>query len=179
MTTEKKDEPLTEAASEAVEELLTQGPGKTIRVLGDAPTRAHESDAGFDLRAVFDHPHDSTGIVIRPGEIVMVKSELRGIELPENVAGLVVPRSGLARKNGLTVLNSPGLIDPGYRGPIDVCLHHAGRVGGAIYPAVHIKPGHRIAQLLFVPFIVPEFELVDSIGESDRGENGWGSSGVE
>jgi dUTP pyrophosphatase len=147
-----------------------------VRFTGAAPERAHDSDVGFDLRARFDDPR---GVVIRPGEILLVDTEASGIEIPANLAAMVVPRSGLAVKKGLTVLNGPGLIDPGYRGRIAVCLHHAGRVGSADFGAVHIRPGDRIAQLVFFPAIIPDFEVVDELDDSDRGANGFGSSGAE
>lgn len=146
----------------------TQSP--VVRVIGEAPERAHESDAGFDLSAKFE---DSRGRVFRPGEIDVFETETLGLELPENVAAMIVPRSGLASTSGITVLNGPGLIDPGYQGPIGVCLHHVGRL------PVHIKPGDRIAQLVFVPIVTPTFETVDSFEEtSERGEGGFGSTGL-
>ena len=93
------------------------------------------------------------------------------IALPEGVAGLVVPRSGLAARHGLSVVNGPGLIDPNYRGEIKVVLVNLGEHPFAA------EVGDRIAQLLLVPFWSPELQVVDALPESDRGANGFGSSG--
>jgi dUTP pyrophosphatase len=109
---------------------------------------------------------------LAPGERAAVPTGV-AIALPPGIAGLVVPRSGLAARHGLSVVNGPGLIDPNYRGEIRVLLVNLGNepFAGA--------PGARIAQLLLVPFLVPEIVAVDELPPSgdDRGELGFGSSG--
>lgn len=94
------------------------------------------------------------------------------VELPEGHAGLVVPRSGLALKHGISLVNAPGLIDPGYRGEIGVLLLNTDPA-----EVFRIEPGDRIAQLLVVPFSAVEVESVDRLGDSERGEGGFGSTG--
>jgi dUTP pyrophosphatase len=93
------------------------------------------------------------------------------IALPAGTAGLVVPRSGLAIEHGISVVNGPGLVDPNYRGELRVILVNLGaeRFEGAA--------GDRIAQLLMVPFVAPDLQLVDELPESERGTDGFGSSG--
>ena len=93
------------------------------------------------------------------------------IALPEGVAGLVTPRSGLAIEHGLTLLNAPGLIDPNYRGEIKVILHNTGD------RRYTVETGDRIAQLLLVPYLAPELEVVEELRPSERGADGFGSSG--
>ena len=93
------------------------------------------------------------------------------IALPEGVAGLVTPRSGLAAEHGLTLLNAPGLIDPNYRGEIRVILHNTGD------RRYTVEVGDRIAQLLLVPCWTPELEVVGELPPTERGANGFGSSG--
>jgi dUTP pyrophosphatase len=130
-----------------------------------APRRAHEHDAGFDLSSVED-------FTLWPGRRRTIATGV-AIALPAGMAGLVTPRSGLASRHGITVVNSPGLIDPGYRGELRVVLLNT---GDAPYAA---RAGDRIAQLLLVPFVVPDVTVVDELCASpdDRGELGYGSSG--
>ena len=126
--------------------------------------RAHETDAGVDLVANED-------VIIPAGSRHLVKTGFR-VELPAGTVGLVCPRSGLAAKHGVTVLNSSGVIDQGYTGEIGVILVNHGR--GAHY----IAKGDRIAQLLVMPVLTPVLERVDSIDEkTERGTHGFGSSG--
>jgi dUTP diphosphatase len=127
-----------------------------------APARGREGDAGYDLSSV-------EGFVLQPGERRLVPTGV-AIALPDGVAGLVTPRSGLAIKHGITTLNAPGLVDPGYRGELRVILHNAGNA------AYEVKPGDRIAQLLLVPYVAPALRVVDEL-PADRGANGFGSSG--
>ena len=139
-----------------------------VRLLHPAaqpPARTRPGDAGYDLRCVGD-------VALEPGERAMVPTGV-AIALPEGVAGLVVPRSGLAAKHGISVVNGPGLIDPNYRGEISVVLVN---LGSARFEA---QPGDRIAQLLLVPFATPAVDVVDELPPSgdDRGEGGFGSSG--
>jgi dUTP pyrophosphatase len=93
------------------------------------------------------------------------------IALPEGVAGLVTPRSGLAAEHGLTLLNAPGLIDPNYRGEIRAILLNTGE------RRYTVEVGDRIAQLLLVPYFTPELEIVDELPPTERGARGFGSSG--
>jgi dUTP pyrophosphatase len=128
------------------------------------PTRAHEGDAGLDLYAI-EAAH------LGPGERWSVGTGV-AVEIPEGHAGLVLPRSGLARKHGIALVNAPGLIDAGYRGEIRVLLLNTD-------PAdiFRIEPGDRIAQLLVVDIPATEPVEADSLSESPRGEGGFGSSG--
>ena len=136
------------------------------RLTDDAilPARAHDEDAGLDLCAA-EAAH------IGPGGRWRVRTGL-AVELPEGHAGLVVPRSGLALKHGISLVNAPGLIDPGYRGEIGVLLLNTDPA-----EVFRIEPGDRIAQLLVVPFSAVEVESVDRLGDSERGEGGFGSTG--
>jgi dUTP pyrophosphatase len=129
-----------------------------------APARTREGDAGHDLRAV-------TAETVPPGEHRVVPTGI-AIALPPDVAGLVTPRSGLAAQHGITLVNTPGLIDPGYRGEIKVVLRNEGR------KAFTVEPGDRIAQLLLVPFWAPDIEVVTTLTGTVRGSAGFGSSGV-
>jgi dUTP pyrophosphatase len=128
-----------------------------------APSRSRSGDAGYDLRATerVSVPQDGRRLV---GTGV-------AIALPEGVAGLVTPRSGLAIEHGLTLLNAPGLIDPNYRGEIKVILHNTSE------RRYTVEIGDRIAQLLLVPYWAPELEVVEALPETERGAGGFGSSG--
>jgi dUTP pyrophosphatase len=130
-----------------------------------APARSRAGDAGYDLRAV-------EGFVLAPGDRAAVPTGV-AIALPPGIAGLVVPRSGLAARYGLSVVNGPGLIDPNYRGEIRVVLVN---LGAETFAG---DPGDRIAQLLLVPYLAPEIVAVAELPPSgdDRGELGFGSSG--
>jgi len=129
------------------------------------PARAHEHDAGYDLACVED-------FTLWPARRRTVGTGV-AIALPPGVAGLVTPRSGLASRHGVTIVNAPGLVDPGYRGELRVTLLNT---GDAPYAA---RAGDRIAQLVLVPLVVPEVRLVEGLddGPDDRGELGFGSSG--
>jgi dUTP pyrophosphatase len=129
-----------------------------------APSRAREGDAGHDLRAV-------AAETIPPGEHRLVPTGI-AIALPPEIAGLVTPRSGLAARHGITLVNTPGLIDPGYRGEIKVVLRNEGTEPFAV------ASGDRIAQLLLVPFWAPPIEVVTALTATERGSSGFGSSGV-
>ena len=136
---------------------------RLLHPLARAPERARAGDAGYDLRCV-------EGFSLAPGDRAVVGTGV-AIALPDGVAGLVVPRSGLAARCGLSVVNGPGLIDPGYRGEIRVVLVN---LGSETFSA---EAGDRIAQLLLVPFWAPELRVVDELPDSERGEGGFGSSG--
>ena len=128
------------------------------------PTRAHDGDAGYDLYAV-------EGATIAPGERVSVGTGI-ALSIPDGWAGLVLPRSGLAARHGITLPNAPGLIDSGYRGEVRVLLLNT----DAREP-FEVVPGDRIAQLLLVRHEAPELREVESLDETVRGAGGFGSSG--
>jgi dUTP pyrophosphatase len=128
------------------------------------PTRAHEGDAGLDLYAV-------ERATLGPGERGTVGTGV-AVEIPAGHAGLVLPRSGLAARHGIALVNAPGLIDAGYRGEIRVLLLNTDRS-----EAFEIEPGDRIAQLLVTPFAEVEPVEARELAETVRGEGGFGSSG--
>jgi dUTP pyrophosphatase len=128
------------------------------------PTRAHPGDAGLDLY--------STEIAhLGPGERWSVGTGI-AIEVPEGHAGLVLPRSGLAREHGIALVNAPGLIDAGYRGEVRVLLLNTDPA-----ETVRIEAGARIAQLMVTPVAIAEPVEVTELSDSSRGEGGFGSSG--
>ena len=128
------------------------------------PTRAHQGDAGLDLYAC-EAAH------IGPGERWSVGTGV-GVEIPEGHAGLVLPRSGLARDHGIALVNAPGLIDSGYRGELRVLLLNTDPA-----ETFRVEPGERIAQLLITPIATPEPVQTDALSQSARGAGGFGSSG--
>jgi len=128
------------------------------------PTRAHDDDAGLDLYAV-------EAVTIGPGERAMVPTGI-AIELPERHAGLVVPRSGLAARHGIALVNAPGLIDAGYRGELRVLLLNTDRDA-----AFEVAPGDRIAQLVITRVETPDLVEVEELPPTVRAEGGFGSSG--
>lgn len=129
------------------------------------PQKAHEDDAGFDLYASEDFLLKAHGFGCVPTAV--------SIELPHGTEAQVRPRSGLAARHGVTVLNAPGTIDAGYRGEVKVILINH---GDADY---EITAGMRIAQLVISSVISAEFIEVSSLEDSDRGEGGFGSSGAK
>jgi dUTP pyrophosphatase len=128
------------------------------------PTRAHDGDAGYDLYAV-------ESATLAPGERASVGTGI-AVAIPEGWAGLVLPRSGLAARHGITIPNAPGLIDSGYRGEVRVLLLNTDRS-----EAFEVAPGDRIAQLLLVRHEAPAVLEVESLDETVRGAGGFGSSG--
>ena len=130
-----------------------------------APVRAHEDDAGMDLYA-------DEAAHIDPGDRASVGTGI-ALAIPDGHAGLVVPRSGLAADHGITLVNTPGLIDAGYRGEVRVLLLNTDRV-----KSFKVTPGDRIAQLVLVKVEVPEPAEVGELSETTRGEGGFGSTGV-
>lgn len=128
------------------------------------PTRAHPGDAGLDLCCL-------DAVELGAGERARVATGI-AVELPAGHAGLIVPRSGLAAKHGLSIVNAPGLIDEGYRGELQVLLLNTD--GGQ---AVSLEAGERIAQLIVIAVAQLTPVEVDSLDESSRGEQGFGSSG--
>ena len=128
------------------------------------PTRAYPGDAGLDLYAL-------DPAVLGPGERSSVRTGI-AVEIPEGQAGLVLPRSGLARRHGISVVNAPGLIDAGYRGEIEVLLLNTD--AGAPFS---ISAGDRIAQFVIVSVNTPDVLEVDELELSKRGSGGFDSSG--
>jgi dUTP pyrophosphatase len=128
------------------------------------PSRAHDADAGLDLHAV-------EAARLRAGERASVGTGL-AVEIPPGHAGLVLPRSGLATRHGIALVNAPGLIDAGYRGEIRVLLLNTDRE-----ESFEIEPGDRIAQLLVVAFAEVEPVAVEALEATARGAGGFGSSG--
>ncbi len=128
------------------------------------PERAYEGDAGVDLAAC-------ETVQLAPGERAIVGTGL-AVAIPEGYAGFVQPRSGLADRHGISIVNAPGLIDSGYRGEIKVILLNTDRSASFL-----VEPGMRIAQLVVLP--VPEIDLVESdeLPATERGVRGHGSSG--
>jgi dUTP pyrophosphatase len=128
------------------------------------PSRAHAGDAGLDLYAC-EAAH------IGPGERWSVGTGV-AVEIPEGHAGLVLPRSGLAKKHGIALVNAPGLIDSGYRGELRVLLLNTDPA-----ETFRVEPGDRIAQLVIAPIALAEPVETESLAESDRSDGGFGSSG--
>ncbi|MDQ6776859.1 MAG: dUTP diphosphatase [Actinomycetota bacterium] len=128
------------------------------------PRRAHPGDAGLDLYAL-------DGATLGPGERVSVGTGI-AVEIPEGRAGLVLPRSGLAERHGIALVNAPGLIDSGYRGELRVLLLNTDRA-----EPCEILSGDRIAQLVLVAVEAPSVVVVDEVELSERGAGGFGSSG--
>ncbi len=129
------------------------------------PEYAHKGDAGCDLRSAVD-------LVINPGERALVPTGI-AIAIPEGYAGFIQPRSGLAATHGITVLNTPGLIDSHYRGEIKVILVNLDKK-----EPFRIKRGDKVCQLVFKRVETAVFEEVESLPETERGEGGFGSTGV-
>jgi dUTP diphosphatase len=128
------------------------------------PAQAHPGDAGYDLFA-------AEVAAIEPGRRANVGTGI-AVAIPAGCAGLVLPRSGLAARHGITLPNAPGLIDSGYRGEVRVLLLNADRD-----VAFDVAVGDRIAQLLVVRFESPPLEEADSLDETPRGAGGFGSTG--
>lgn len=131
------------------------------------PTYQTEDSAGMDIRAFLETP-----IVLNPLERVVVKTGLF-LEIPQGYEVQIRPRSGLAAKHGITVLNSPGTIDADYRGEIGVILVNLSN------KSFTIENGERIAQMVFAKYEKGEFFEVETLSESTRGEGGFGSTGIK
>jgi dUTP pyrophosphatase len=143
--------------------------GETLRVRrldprAKLPTRAYPGDAGLDLYAL-------DAVVLEPGERLSVPTGI-AVEIPEGQAGLVLPRSGLAARFGVALVNAPGLIDAGYRGEVRILLLNTDR-----HTSVTLGPGDRIAQLVLVQVQTPDVVEVQELELSERGAGGFGSSG--
>jgi dUTP pyrophosphatase len=142
---------------------VTELPVKRLHDDATLPTRAYEGDAGLDLASC-------ERVELGPGERAVVSTGL-AVAVPKGHAGFVQPRSGLATRNGIAVLNSPGLIDAGYRGELKVVLLNTDRNEPFV-----VEPGMRIAQLVVVPVAPAEPREVSELPASERGEKGFGSS---
>lgn len=129
------------------------------------PAYSHEGDAGADLRCTSD-------VVLKPGQRELVGTGVRAA-LPEGHVGMIAPRSGLAARHGVSIVNAPGIVDAGYRGEIKVCLINLDPEA-----TVRFSAGDRIAQLVLVPFVTADFRPVASLDETSRGEGGYGSTDV-
>lgn len=143
--------------SESIEVLLKSS---------SVPVVAHPGDAGADVTA-------AEARTLGPGDRATVGTGL-SIALPDGYVAFVVPRSGLAAKHGITIVNSPGTVDAGYRGEIKVTL-----LNTDASESFTISPGDRIAQLIVMPFVRARFVSVDELPESERGEGGFGSTGIK
>jgi dUTP pyrophosphatase len=139
-------------------------PFKRLRPEGELPVAHHPGDAGLDLRSAID-------VVVGPGERAMVPTGI-ALAIPEGHAGLVLPRSGLAVRQGLTMANAPGLIDAGYRGEVICAVVNLDRS-----KPVAIATGDRIAQLVIVALPAVRSRWADDLPPSVRGEGGFGSTG--
>ena len=129
---------------------------------GKVPSQKHSSDIGYDISA-------SDDVTLKSNEVTLVNTGI-AINLPQQCAGFVLPRSGLSTKHKITLINSPGLIDPGYTGELLVPLMNHGNKD------YDIKAGDRIAQLVLVNTHNVDFKLVDSLPETDRSSGGFGST---
>ncbi|HUK96949.1 MAG TPA: dUTP diphosphatase [Gaiellaceae bacterium] len=129
------------------------------------PSRAFAGDAGLDLAAC-------ERVELRPGERALVGTGL-AVAIPDGYAGFVQPRSGLAARHGISIVNTPGLVDAGYRGELKVAL-----LNTDIRDSFVVEPGMRIAQLVVLPIPAVQPVEVDELPASDRGADGFGSSGA-
>jgi dUTP pyrophosphatase len=142
---------------------VTKLPVKRLHEEATMPARAYEGDAGLDLSA-------SERVELEPGGRAVVGTGL-AVAIPDGHAGFVQPRSGLAARHGIAVVNSPGLVDSGYRGEVKVVLLNTDRDEPFV-----VEPGMRIAQLVVVPVATPPPVEVEELPVSERGEKGFGSS---
>lgn len=139
---------------------------KIVKLMEEAmiPKYAHLDDSGMDLFSIEEKE-------IKSGEVSLIKTGI-SIELPKNTEAQIRPRSGLALKNGITVLNTPGTIDEGYRGEICIILiNHSNTT-------FKIEKNMKIAQMVIMPVLKPEIKVVNNLSETERGDNGFGSTGI-
>ena len=144
---------------------MTHDHDPEVLITGVEPSYAHPGDAGADLRASSAH-------TLAPGERALIPTGT-SIALPHGFVGLVMPRSGLALRHGIGLVNSPGVIDAGYRGEIAVLLINHDPVA-----SFSIEPGDRIAQLLISPVAKAHFQSVSALPGSQRDTGGFGSTGI-
>jgi dUTP pyrophosphatase len=142
---------------------VTELPFKRLHEGATLPERAYDGDAGLDLAA-------AERVELAPGQRAVVGTGL-AVAIPAGHAGFVQPRSGLAAKHGIAVVNSPGLVDAGYRGELKVVLLNTDPDESFV-----VAPGMRIAQLVVVPVATPAPVAVEELPSSERGERGFGSS---
>ena len=142
---------------------MTRLPVRRIRADAVLPSRAYDGDAGLDLPS-------ADSLVLAPGERAVVGTGL-AVAVPQGHAGFVQPRSGLAAKHGITIVNAPGLVDPGYRGEVKVVLLNTGD------EPFQVEPGMRIAQFVVLPVAEVEPVEVSELPDTERGDRGHGSSG--
>jgi dUTP pyrophosphatase len=142
---------------------VTELPVRRLRDDAVVPTQAYAGDAGLDLAAC-------ERVELGPGERAVVPTGL-AVAVPEGYAGFVQPRSGLAAEHGLTILNTPGLIDSGYRGELRVVIYNTDRSAPFV-----VEPGMRIAQLVVLPVASVDLVEVEELPQSERGVRGFGSS---
>jgi dUTP diphosphatase len=142
---------------------MTELPIRRLHPDAVLPERAYAGDAGLDLSACEQ-------VELGPGERALVGTGL-AVAIPEGHAGFVQPRSGLASRHGITIVNTPGLVDSGYRGELRVILLNTDREHAFV-----VEPGMRIAQLVVLPVAGPEPVEVDELPETERGVRGFGSS---
>jgi dUTP pyrophosphatase len=138
---------------------------KLLHELAQAPKYAHDGDAGADLVCIDD-------VTLKPGERLLVPTGV-AIALPSGYVGLVHPRSGLATKHGIGIVNSPGTIDSGYRGELKICL-----INLDPKETVHLPAGSRIAQLVIQEVTTASFVQVQDLDETERSDQGFGSTGI-
>jgi len=138
-------------------------PVRRLREDAIVPARAYDGDAGLDLAAC-------ERVELAPGQRALVGTGL-AVAIPQGYAGFVQPRSGLAARHGISIVNTPGLVDPGYRGEVRVALLNTDR-----HESFVVEPGMRIAQLVVVPIPGVRPVEVDELPASERGERGFGSS---
>lgn len=131
------------------------------------PSYATTGSAGMDLRACLDEPLD-----LQPGQTVLIPTGLSVYVEDPNLCAMLLPRSGLGHKHGVVLGNLVGLIDSDYQGPLMVSCWNRGD------KSFTIEPGERIAQMVLVPVVQAEFEIVEEFEETDRGEGGFGHSGT-
>ncbi|MEA3454627.1 MAG: dUTP diphosphatase [Candidatus Caldatribacteriota bacterium] len=132
-----------------------------------SPVSASKFSSGVDLLSA-----EATDIVLKPGKIKLISTGIK-IMIPEGYEGQIRPRSGLALKHGITVLNTPGTIDSDYRGVVKVILINLGEED------FKIRRGDRIAQLVIQKIFFPNFKIVETLDKTKRGEGGFGHSGVK
>lgn len=138
---------------------------KLLHELAQAPKYAHDGDAGADLVCVED-------VTLAPGQRLLVPTGV-AIALPAGYVGLVHPRSGLANKHGIGIVNTPGTIDSGYRGELKICLINLDSTEPVSLPA-----GSRIAQLVIQEVTTAQFIQVQELDDTDRSDKGFGSTGI-
>lgn len=139
---------------------------KLANYQGDLPVYQTELASGFDVRAQVE-----TSVVLKPGERALVPTGL-SFEIPPGYEIQARPRSGLAIKYGISLVNTPGTIDADYRGEVKIILINLGQ------ESFEIKPQERIAQLILAPVVQAQFKMVESLAETGRGAGGFGSTGV-